>query len=180
MGGEAIVLTPHEPDFSPAVEARVDKRRLKRKKNREIQRELQTAPFTLKDVEYVLRKRKGVLVFAALDLGVSRLALKRYIENSPSLQVALNSIKQEMVDKAEAKLFEAVEEGYYPAVVTVLKTLGKDRGYTERATLEHEIGPETVKNSAALIEAMRKGATPKTTEEKEYEWVEARYQDQTS
>jgi hypothetical protein len=67
-------------------------------------------------------------------------------------------------------------------VVTYLKTQGKERGYTERATVEHEVG-NTAKNAAALIEAMRKAAQeeerpalpePTTVEipEKDYTWVE--------
>jgi hypothetical protein len=39
----------------------------------------------------------------------------------------------QMVDLAEAKLFEAVREGRPWAITSLLRRLGKDRGYTERA-----------------------------------------------
>lgn len=134
-----------------------------------IEREIEKSQtrFTYKDVEYALRKCKGNLTQAAILLGTKRPALKRLIDNNPHLLRVLQDIREQVLDLAESQLFEQAESGYFPAISMVLKTLGKERGYTERATVEHDVSPNLPRNSAALIEAMKKG----TIELEESEWA---------
>jgi hypothetical protein len=129
-------------------------------------------------VEYALRECRGILTAAANLLGTKRDVLQRVIDRNPHLTRVLDSIVEENLDKAEWMLLEQVDQGNMSAISLLLKTKGKERGYTERNTLEHEIGDKT-RNSAALIEAMRKGiGTQVETEDTiiegdNYTWVES-------
>jgi hypothetical protein len=149
---------------SLAVETRREKLR-----RRGLEKEaLRSLTLTMDDVEDVLRATKGNIAESAKVLATPRSVLARYIGLNPHLKAVMSEIRQEIIDLAEAKLIEQVEDGYFPAISLVLRTLGKERGYTEKSTLEHELGENTVRNSAALIEAMRKGTT--TIDVEDYEW----------
>jgi hypothetical protein len=90
----------------------------------------------------------------------------------------MEDIKEIKKDIAEYKLAEQVEQGYFPAIAFTLKTQAKDRGYTERMDMEHELGPNAAGTAAALIEAMRKGSLPvlpapeEAIDVEDYEWHE--------
>jgi hypothetical protein len=64
-----------------------------------------------------------------------------------------------------------VNDGNVTAITFLLRTRGKERGYTEKNLLEHSTD-ESSRNAAALIEQMRKGAKeePKLLELGEDEW----------
>lgn len=131
--------------------------------------------FTIADAEYALRHFKGSLTHTANFLGVYRTVFKRYIELNPHMSRVQREIEEEKKDIAEYKLFKQVEEEYFPAISFYLRTMAKERGYTERATVEHEIGTDAVRNAAGLIEAMKRGAS-----KEEAVWVEAEPQPQES
>lgn len=136
-----------------------------------------SAPLSFKECEDALRLHSGHLANAAAYLGVSSHTLRLKVNKTPKLIELIDSMKEEVVDHAENQLFKLVLDGNITAIIFTLKTLGRKRGYVERATLEHEIGPETMKNSAKLIEAMRKGVVKvleeKAIEVKDYEWLES-------
>jgi len=136
---------------------------------------------TLETIEIALRINNGSLSRAAEDLGIERSVLKRKIAYSPSLEKVLQDIREQKVDVMEEKLFEQIENGNVTAITFGLRTLGKERGYTERSTVEHEVGG-TIRDAASLIESMRKGKEsivalpgdePETVDIKDYEWVES-------
>lgn len=151
-------------DLLPAPVSEVDKdfaeRRAKIKERRKERRLARSLRLTLADIEYALEKFDGSLHHASIFLGCTRRQLKIRIGDAPSLTKLVEDIIERKKDIAEYKLSQQVKEGYFPAVALTLKTLGKDRGYTERNTTEHEIGPNAAGTAAALIEAMRRGAQP--------------------
>lgn len=130
---------------------------LERRREKTLARSLR---LTLADIEYALLKFDGSLHHAAVFLGTTRRLLKVKVEQTPSLMRLREDIKEQKIDLAEFKLAQQVKEGYFPAVALTLKTLGKDRGYTEKNTTEHELGPQAAGTAAALIEAMKRGVTP--------------------
>lgn len=138
-----------------------DERAEKRRKKRELKMERRYLADTLKvtqaDIEYALFKFKGSLAKAAEFLGTTRDVLARKVQMSPALSAVQKRIKAEKVDLAEFKLAEQVEQGYFPAIAMTLKTLGQDRGYTERSTVEHELSDKAIRDAAGLIEAMKRG-----------------------
>jgi hypothetical protein len=132
------------------------------------------------DIEYALRRCDGNMTDTADMLGIRTITLWKLIERYPEIRPVMKEIREAFVDLAESKLRVHIEEGNLTASMFVLRTLGKDRGYTERATVEHEMSEGTARNAAALIEAMRRGAVPPEIdgpiETKESEWIEAESQ----
>lgn len=72
----------------------------------------------------------GVLAWAARRLGCSRSAVYAAVGRNPELKAALEEQRDELLDLAESKLIQAVNDGDMRAVFFLLRTLGKDRGYT--------------------------------------------------
>ena len=71
---------------------------------------------------------KGNLSFTAKFLDVSRDTLCDFIESRPDYTALLNNLQMEMVDRAEALLFEAAAKGKAWAIRFILKGLGKKVG----------------------------------------------------
>jgi hypothetical protein len=118
------------------------------------------------DIENALRRFDGNMSMVAQFLGTNPTSVWNRIMESPRLQEVRKQIVEEFLDLTESKLRQLVKEANPSAVFFVLKTLGKNRGYTERSTVEHEIGPFAAKNAAIMIEAMRKGAETQRVPEK--------------
>lgn len=113
---------------------------------------------TIDDIARFLIKFDGDVSAAADYLGVSRSGLRRKINDNEVLRNIHEELKESFVDVVENKFKQLCRDGNVTAIIFALKTMGKKRGYVERTTVEHEIGPDAAKSSAALIEEMRKGA----------------------
>jgi len=79
-----------------------------------------------------LKRCKGLYYLCAEHLGVTKAKLANRIVNDPELDAIAKDERGKMLDKAERKLMEAVEDGQQWAIQLMLKTLGRDRGYVER------------------------------------------------
>lgn len=90
----------------------------------------------------------GILAAAARRLKVSRTAVYKATKRHPTLKTVLDDARAEVLDLAESRLFEAVNAGNLTAVIYLLSTLGKDRGYVTR----QEIQPPAV--TARQLEEM--------------------------
>lgn len=162
-----------------------ERRKRLRQRNRE-KLLAESLALTVRDIEYALRRCRGVTFRAAQYLGVDRKVLYRKIQATPSLRQLQVDIKEEYKDVAEEKLLEQIEQGVLPAITLYLKTQAKDRGYTEKSSIEHGVDTENFRNAATLINAMRRGVaeaeaikaeqiTDKIApviESMDYEWVE--------
>ena len=91
---------------------------------------------TAKQVCDAIRQGNGMVSVAARILSVDRTTVYRYINKYVSVKQALDDARAELLDMTESKLFEAVKGGNVPAIMFVMKTIGKDRGYVERSQLE--------------------------------------------
>lgn len=81
-------------------------------------------------------KTKGMLTITARELGVTYDTVRAYMERYPSVKEAVKVAKETMLDTAELKLYnKAVVEDDTTALIFLLKTQGKSRGYTERTEL---------------------------------------------
>jgi hypothetical protein len=109
------------------------------------------------DIEIALRKFDGNIASAAAFVGMDSSAVRVRIYKNEHLNKVRQELVDEFVDLTESELKKSVKSGNVSAIIFVLKTLGKDRGYVEKNTLEHELGPNAVKNAANMIEAMRRG-----------------------
>lgn len=89
---------------------------------------------TIKDSEIVeaLKECKGLIYLASMRLGCTHADLDFRVKGNNLLVNICKAERGVVVDKAEAKLVEAMESGAKWAIELILKTLGKDRGYVER------------------------------------------------
>lgn len=95
--------------------------------------------FTEKDVIDALTASKGMVYVAARRLGCVANTIYNYAEKYPAVKEAMTQERGLMVDTAEIALYKAVQNGEPWAVSLTLKTIGKDRGYTERQEIS---GPD--------------------------------------
>lgn len=88
--------------------------------------------YTPAQVIDALTQTKGMRFLAAKRLGCSHDTITRYIERYASVRAAADAQRGEMVDTAELKLWQSIQNGEAWGITLCLKTLGKDRGYVER------------------------------------------------
>lgn len=75
---------------------------------------------------------KGNIASVARAFGVSRQAAHKFIHSRPALVEAVDAATEEMLDNAESKLYVEAMNGNTAALIFLLKTRGKRRGYVER------------------------------------------------
>jgi len=88
--------------------------------------------FTAAEVIEALDKHKGMVYLAADALGCSHVTVYNYAKRYKSVQEAIDRNRGHVIDTAEVALYRAILDGEHWAVTFALKTIGKDRGYTER------------------------------------------------
>lgn len=82
-----------------------------------------------------LQESQGLLTLAAKKAGVSYSTIYKYAHDIPEVHEAVWEAKERIVDTAESKLFEAIQQGQSWAICFFLKTQGFRRGYVEH----HEV-----------------------------------------
>ena len=85
-----------------------------------------------------LRASRGMIATAARLLGCSRQTIYDTIARHPEINSVVAGERELMLDTAELKLMEAVEDGEAWAVKFMLATQGQSRGYIERPRGENE------------------------------------------
>ena len=88
--------------------------------------------------EAIIRNR-GVISKIAADVGMQVGSVYYSIRKKPSLQTLMQEARERIIDQAEDNIFDRVEIGDYQASVFVVRTLGKDRGYTERKEIDSQV-----------------------------------------
>ena|SRR5215510_1033187 len=88
--------------------------------------------YTAAQMIAALTETRGMVFLAAKRLGCSHDTVERYCQRYPSVQAAKEAQRGELVDVAELKLWQSVQNGEAWGISLVLKTLGKERGYVER------------------------------------------------
>lgn len=97
---------------------------------------------TIDEVKAALVRNRGLLNPTARDLRVSRAALVSRVSNHDELKVLLAECRESVVDDAENKLFQALDLGEKWAIMLILQSLGKERGYTNRTELTGKNGED--------------------------------------
>ena len=110
--------------------------------------------YTPAQIIAALQDTKGLIYLAARRLGCDMDTIANYCKRYPAVQTAKDAARGEMVDLAELKLWQALQNGEAWAISLCLKTVGKHRGYVERQELAGADGdPLTI-----LIEARTRDA----------------------
>lgn len=100
--------------------------------------------FAPEQIIEALRASKGMVYIAADALGCTAKTVYNYIERYPEVKEARKAARGRTLDVGELKLFNAVERDEAWAIAFLLKTLGKERGYTERQEVSSD-GNITIK-----------------------------------
>lgn len=79
----------------------------------------------------VYRSKAANMTNTAAALNVSRTALYNWRKSDDKLDEAMSSCEEELIDNAETALYKQVIEGNITAIIFLLKTKGKNRGYVE-------------------------------------------------
>jgi len=95
---------------------------------------------TLEEVISAIKDSNGLLAAAARKLGVTRQTVYNYVKKYATVKQALEEARDTNLDYTEGKLMEAIKAGNVTAIMFLLKTLGKSRGYVERQELTGEGG----------------------------------------
>ncbi len=83
---------------------------------------------------------KGLLTIAAAKSGIGYRTICRYVADYPSVKEAAHEAKEGLLDRAESKLYDAIDKGEAWAIAFFLKTQGKQRGYIERQEISGQDG----------------------------------------
>lgn len=89
------------------------------------------------EIAEALRECKGIATATAKRLGMGRRTLYRYFDKYPELREVVTEQREELCDMAEVQLIKHVKEGNLRAVIYVLNSHGRDRGWGERLRHEH-------------------------------------------
>ena len=107
------------------------------------------------------RRSNGIMSGVCVILGVSWHTAERYIKSCPEAAEAFHGAKETVKDVAESALIRVINDPTHPrhldAVMFALKTLAKDRGFTEK--IENEVSGELKQPPILniLIEKSNKG-----------------------
>lgn len=92
--------------------------------------------YTCEDMIDALKATKGMVYAAAERLGCSHVTVYNYIHKYPSVEEAFEHERGRMLDQAEIRLYQAVNEGEVWAIQFALKLLGGGRGYASKSKQE--------------------------------------------
>lgn len=105
-------------------------------------------------VAKALRAHAGNMSAAAKGLKLARVTVWKYVRRSKELQELVEELTEEKVDLAEGALVKLLKNpkhtGHTQAVLFVLKTQGRKRGYTDRTEI---VGPAEGDTTAGPVKA---------------------------
>lgn len=87
-------------------------------------------------------EKKGCNVSATcVALGIERRTFYNWRQKYPALDEKLKEAEESIIDFTESKLVEKVNDGDITAIIFMLKTRGKRRGYVETVENKVQISP---------------------------------------
>ena len=120
------------------------------------------AAFGEQKVVEALTACRGNIQQTAARLGVNRRTIHRWMEKSPTLRARRDGLREKILDKAEENVFAALDRDNLRVSMFILRTLGKNRGYTERREVAPlRVAPDKMPTSqllSMLQEARGQGA----------------------
>lgn len=116
--------------------------------------------------ECILRHH-GVVAKVAEEMSVEPASIRHHLYHSARLRAVLTDAREGIIDTAEDNIFRAVEAGDLKYSWNVLRTLGKDRGYTERRELDavvtHTVDEASTERLVQLLDRLA-GEHPEAVE----------------
>lgn len=84
----------------------------------------------------VLNNSAGLISHAAKKLGVDRRTVYMWISSDPDLKLAVEEVRENIIDMVEAKMFNEAQNGNTTILIFLAKTIGRNRGYVEKQEIE--------------------------------------------
>ena len=108
---------------------------------------------------------RGNITLIAQKAGVDRQTVYNYMEAHPECKADIQKERDTLVDYAENQLGVLIKEKNPTAIIFALKTLGKNRGYTEQIMLANADGSNLIppkiivkdKDSAGIVDQIMQG-----------------------
>lgn len=85
-----------------------------------------------------LEKSMGIITTACKEVGISRQYFYELYNKDSKFAEAVDALDNYVIDFAESKLHQKINEGDTTAIIFYLKTKGKKRGYIERPEISVE------------------------------------------
>lgn len=82
-----------------------------------------------------LQQTRGLIAPAAAALGCDEMTIRRRVREVPEVASAMHEARAGLLDLAESKLLQAIENGEAWAISLTLRTIGRDRGYGDAVAL---------------------------------------------
>ena len=79
-----------------------------------------------------LAEHRGIVTKACKATGISRTQVYKWRDEDDTFIDQINEVQQIVLDFAEDKLFEHIDNDNVPSLLFFLKCRGKERGYVER------------------------------------------------
>lgn len=98
-----------------------------------------------------IKDSRGIKSAVAARLGCSRSTVDNALERWPELRQMLDYERDSIIDLAEVKLLQAVNEGEMRAILFTLETLGKERGWSKRTEVTGPDGAGLFGLSAEVV-----------------------------
>lgn len=89
----------------------------------------------------VYQKKGGNVSATCLALNISRTQFYKMKNKSEKLAEMLGDVDESLIDFAESKLMEKVQDGDITSIIFLLKTKGKKRGYVETVEQNVTVNP---------------------------------------
>lgn len=92
---------------------------------------------TLKKEQFleILEKKMGIISQATKAMGIDRTTPYRWMREDEDFKDRVDEVQNVVLDFAEGRLYELVQDKNPTAVIFLLKTKGKNRGYVERTEI---------------------------------------------
>lgn len=113
---------------------------------------------SIQSVTDALKKTLGNMAAAANLLNVSRGSIYHFVKTHPSLKQVVIDTRETFVDNVESALYRNALNDNVAAQIFIMKTLGKERGYTEKTEIEHSGEVHTVVRIPAKAETAEEWA----------------------
>jgi hypothetical protein len=88
-------------------------------------------------IKNAIEQAHGLIKPAATSLGVTRKTLYVWINDDEELKDLVMQERESLIDLAESRLFQNVNDGDTVSILFALKTLGKNRGYIEKQEIDY-------------------------------------------
>lgn len=118
-----------------------------------------TDRYTAQQVADALTAAKGFVSVAARNLGCTDQTVRNYIERYSACKQAVTDAREAMIDYAEGKLYQNIQNNDTVSILFFLKTQAKQRGYVERGEQRIEVSGANGNDIPIRVVDYRNGLT---------------------